>query len=381
MKMQPEANMAYLDYNATAPVRAEVVDAMVEAMAKAGNPSSVHGPGRRARVRMDRARALVADAVCALPDEIIFTSGGTESNDLALSGLGAEQVIISAIEHDAIAKRAHQLGIPCTTIPVDGHGVIDLEALAHALHGAPKNTLVSIMLANNETGVVQPVAQAARLAHDHGCLIHTDAVQAFGKIPVDLDQLGVDLMSISAHKFGGPQGIGALVARDVALSPRLLGGAQERQRRAGTENLAAIAGFGVAVQLMGATHGTAALRDHLESEIRAHAPEAVIFGQAAPRLPNTSLIALPDAPSETQVIAMDLAGIALSSGAACSSGKVHNSHVLAAMGAGLMSNCAIRISLGWQSTPQDIDHFLTAWFSMRARMRARVSRPASASAN
>jgi cysteine desulfurase len=227
------------------------------------------------------------------------------------------------------------------------------------------------MLANNETGVIQPISEAARLAHDAGALIHTDAVQALGKIPVDLKALGVDLISVAAHKLGGPQGVGALIANDVELTPRLLGGAQERVRRAGTENLAGIVGFAAACSNMRHGATTQILRDRLEAAIAKDAPDAVIFGTRAPRLPNTSLIALPDFASESQVIALDLAGVAVSSGAACSSGKVHASRVLDAMGAGAWSNCAIRVSLGWASTDDDITQFLTAWFDMRARRKAR----------
>ncbi len=379
MKMNAVKSSTYLDYNATAPVRPEVVDAMVEVMAVPGNPSSVHGPGRRARVRMDRARDQVAARLGAVPEEVIFTSGGTEANDLALAGTSPGCLIISAIEHDAVAKRAAQLGVPVIVIPVTKDGVIELSRLEAALADAPPNTLVSVMLANNETGVIQPVAQAAQLAHQFGARMHTDAVQAFGKIDVNINQLGVDLLSVSAHKIGGPQGIGALVARNVTLTPRLVGGAQERYRRAGTENLAAIAGFGKAVQLMGLNSDVARLRDHLEQQILDGAPEARIFGQSAARLPNTTMLALAGLASETQVIAMDLAGVAISSGAACSSGKVHASRVLEAMGAGALSSAAIRISLGWQTRPEDIDHFLRAWFGMRGQhlARATAARPVS----
>jgi cysteine desulfurase len=250
---------------------------------------------------------------------------------------------------------------------------VDLDALFGLLKATPPPALVSLMLANNETGVIQPVAEAARMARAAGAFIHCDAVQAAGKIPVNFQDLGVDLLSLSAHKLGGPQGCGALIVGDrVALRPQLLGGGQERGRRAGTENVAAISGFGVAAELAlqdlpGMTE-IARLRDRLERAVRQSVPSAVIFGAAAARLPNTSCLGLPGLSAETQVMALDLDGVAVSAGSACSSGKVRPSHVLAAMGVGAdLAASAIRVSLGWQSAAADVEAFLMAWRKLAAR--------------
>ncbi len=362
---------AYLDYNATAPVREEAMAAVAAAIAAGGNASSVHGPGRAARRRLEDARDAVAALVGAVPSEIVFTSGGTEANALALRGAGAARLLVSAIEHDSVLRNAPQAAI----ITVDRDGVVDLAALERLLREGPPGMLVSVMLANNETGVIQPVAGIARLAHAHGALAHCDAVQAAGKIAVDIAALDVDMLSLSAHKLGGPQGVGALVLRErVALRPLLVGGGQERGRRAGTENLPGIAGFGVAAmvaqrELQADTSARiAVLRDRLESALRRIAPQAVIHGAGAARLPNTSCIGLPGVAAETQVMALDLAGVSVSSGAACPSGTVRTSHVLGAMGvAADEAGAAIRVSLGWRSTEGDVDRFLAAWSGLAAR--------------
>lgn len=362
----------YLDYNATAPVRPEAADAVAGALAVVGNPSSVHGFGRAARRLLEDARERVAALVGATADEVIFTGGGTEANALALNGVRAARVIVSAVEHDSVLRNAPQAEV----LPVDRNGVIDLAALAGRLaQVAGEKILVSVMLANNETGVVQPVAEAAALAHRHGALLHCDAVQAAGKIPVDMRALGIDLMTLSAHKLGGPQGCGALVLRDgVELAALLKGGGQERGRRAGTENLPGLAGFGAAAEAAaadlasGAAGRLAALRDRLEAGVRGIAPDAVVHGAGAARLPNTSCIGLRGLTAEIQMMSLDLAGVAVSSGAACSSGKVRASHVLAAMGLGPEeAGSAIRVSLGWRSTAEDVDHFLAAWGSIARR--------------
>jgi cysteine desulfurase len=358
----------YLDYNGSAPVRPEVIEAMAGALEACGNPSSVHRFGRLARRSVEEARDVVATLVGARAPQIVFTSGGTESNNLALTGAGREHVVISAVEHDSVARAVPD----AQTIAVGPDGVVDLAALDRLLGGCGRPALVSVMLANNETGVIQPVAEAARCAHEHDALVHCDAVQAAGKVAVDMGELGVDLLSLSAHKLGGPQGVGALVVADgVTLSPMLRGGGQERGRRAGTENVAGIVGFGVAAKLalddLDRSAGLARLRDRLEDRLRKVAPGAIVFGDAAPRLPNTSCFTMPGVASETQVMALDLAGVAVSAGAACSSGRVEPSRVLQAMGVGEESSaCAIRVSLGWASQAEDLDRFMQAWGELYA---------------
>lgn len=366
--------IAYLDHNATTPLRPEAIEAAAAALERVGNPSSVHGAGRRARALIDRARADVAALINAAEEEIVFTSGGTEANNLALLGCaeanGVTDLIVSTIEHDAVRSAARASGLTLHWLKATAAGEADLEALGHLLaevSGRGGRALVSLMLANNETGVIQPVAEAARLTHEHGGLLHTDAVQGPGKIDVDMAVLDADLLCLSAHKFGGPPGAGALVLRGgLAIEPRALGGGQEFNRRAGTENLPGIAGFGAACAAVQAggppTERLGALRDRLETRVLETAPELRIFGRDAPRLANTCCLAHPAMPAETLVMALDLAGVAVSAGAACSSGKVTPSHVLSAMGEPPeMARAAIRISLGWNSTEDDIDRFVTAW--------------------
>lgn len=361
----------YMDYNATAPLRPAVGDAMAEALEITGNPSSVHRFGRLARRVIEEARRRVASLVGAEANEVIFTSGGTEANNLALGSFDGAGIVVSAAEHDSVLGAA-----PGATIaPVDAHGVLDLEALERLLQENPKAppALVSVMLANNETGVIGPVAAAAEIAHADGAILHCDAVQAAGRIAIDMASLGADLLTLSAHKMGGPQGAGALVARGgVTVVPRQLGGGQERGFRAGTENVAAIAGFGAACDLarrdIADQSRLARWRDDLEERIGACAPDSKVFGAGADRLGNTSCFTMPGVASETQVMALDLAGIAVSAGAACSSGKVGVSHVLKAMGATeAEASSAIRVSLGWQSHAGDIDQFVAAWRALHAR--------------
>lgn len=360
----------YLDYNATAPLKPAVIEAVASALAETGNPSSVHRFGRAARRAVETAREQVAALVNAAPSSVVFTSSGTEANNLALHQAGSRPVLVSAIEHDSVLRVARD----ATRIPVTRDGIVDLDALDRLLAGT-SGALVAVMLANNETGVIQPVADVARIAHTHGALVHCDAAQAAGKIAVDMRALGVDTLALSAHKFGGPQGVGALVVADrVAVTPLVAGGGQERGRRAGTENVAGIAGFGVAASLAAADlprmDEIARLRDAMENRLRSTAPEAVIFGAAAKRLPNTICIAMPGVAAETQVMALDLAGVAVSAGAACSSGKVKASHVLTAMDAGALAGSAIRVSAGWRSTAVDFDRFAEAWTSLWARLAA-----------
>lgn len=366
----------YLDYNATAPVRPEAAAAISESLTLPGNPSSVHRFGRLARKRVEDAREQVAALVGAAAADIVFTGSGTEANALALAGAGRKRLLVSAIEHDSVLANAAARDPDTERIPVTRDGVVDLEALERLLAGNGRETLVSIMLANNETGIIQPVAEAARRAHAAGALIHCDAIQAAGKIAIDIGELGVDLLSLSAHKLGGPEGVGALyVSERLALKAQSLGGGQERGRRAGTENVPGIAGFGAAAAAARRDLAKYAqlveLRDRLEAAVLARLNRARIAGSATPRLPNTSCIVLPGLPSETQVMALDLAGVAVSAGSACSSGKVRPSHVLAAMGASAEdASSAIRVSLGWASEPGDVERFVEAWSALTARRAA-----------
>lgn len=353
----------YLDYNASAPVRPEAAEAMAAALSQVGNASSVHRFGRAARRRVEAAREAVAALAGAAPAQVVFTSGGTEANNMALRGSGCGRVLISAGEHESVRRAAPE----AAHVPLRPDGRVDLDALEAMLAREPGTALVSVMLANNETGVIQPVAEVAALARRYGARVHCDAAQAAGKIDVDVAALGVDLLSLSAHKLGGPQGAGALIiAGETPVEGLLHGGGQERGHRAGTENTPAIAGFGAAAEAAAGELAAAARlqrwRERLEREVRAAAPAAVIHGAAAPRLPNTSCIALPGVAAETQVMALDLAGVAVSAGAACSSGKIHPSHVLTAMGVPeTAAGEAIRVSLGWASAAADIDRFLAAW--------------------
>ena len=358
----------YLDCNATVPVRPAAARAVSDALALPGNASSVHVFGRAARRVIEDAREEVAALAAAAPKSIIFTSGGTEANNLALAGTGRRRILVSAVEHDSVLAAAPAGEI----LPVDEFGVVRLDVLAEMLAGGDAPALVSIMLANNETGAIQPVAEAAAIAKRAGALVHCDAVQAAGKIALDFDALGVDMLSLSAHKLGGPQGIGALVVADgLELDPSLRGGRQERRRRAGTENLPGIAGFGAAAEAarsdLGAAADLAEWRDELERRVRRILPTVEAIASAVPRLPNTSCLMTPGLAAETQVMALDLAGIAISAGSACSSGKVTPSHVLRAMGRDAVAADAIRISLGWCSSRSDIDRFVTAWQDMVTR--------------
>ncbi|MGB0573097.1 MAG: cysteine desulfurase family protein [Alphaproteobacteria bacterium] len=358
----------YLDHNATTPVRPEAAGAIVRALAQHGNASSVHRYGRLVRHTLDEAREAVASLVGAAPANVVFTSGGTEANNQALRGFDGP-LLVSAVEHDSVLGARYDTQF----VDVDANGVLSLESLREALGRHDGPVLVSVMLANNETGVVQPLRDVVRLAREHGSLVHCDAVQAAGKIDVSFDDLGVDMMSLSAHKLGGPQGVGALVVRDgLDPEPLLRGGGQERRRRAGTENVSGIAGFGLAARLaqdnLEFFAGLAGLRDDLEHRLQAAVPDVVFHGVDGARLPNTSCIGLSGMTAEIQVMQLDLAGVAVSAGSACSSGKVAPSHVLRAMGQDDASaQAAIRVSLGWNSTAQEIDRFVDAWTAMAGR--------------
>jgi len=367
----------YLDYNATAPVKPAVAAAVARALELPGNPSSVHSFGRAARKLVEDSRERVAALVECRPGEVVFTASATEANNLVLAGAGRPRRIVSAIEHPAVLKTVRALDGEAVVLPVDADGVVSLEALEVALKESGEGTLVSLMLANNETGAVQPVAEAASLAHAHGALIHCDAVQAPGRLVFSLGKLGVDYLSLSAHKFGGPKGVGALIARDGApLRAATIGGGQERSRRAGTENLPGIAGMGEAAALaaddLAGRARLEGLRDSLETRVLEIEPRVHVFSAKAVRLPNTSCLAMPGVQSETQVMALDLAGVAVSAGSACSSGKVEPSHVLRASGVSdAISGCAIRVSLGWATRPEDIDAFIEAWRALYAGLTNR----------
>jgi cysteine desulfurase len=357
---------AYLDHNATSPLRPAAFDAMVEALRAGGNPSSVHRAGRTARSRVDTARRQVAALVGALPAEIVFTSGGTEANNMAIDGSGRRRVLASAIEHDSVLKAAPNAQV----IPVDADGVVNLDALECRLAEPGEPALVSVMFANNETGVLQPIADVVRLAHKAGALVHCDAVQAAGKVLVDLHGLGVDYLSLSAHKLGGPTGVGALVVQSgVPFASDRRGGGQESNRRAGTENVAGIAGFGAAADAARDGLAVEDLRDRMERALLAIAPDARVFGAGAHRLGNTTCISMPGMKAETQVMALDLANVCISAGAACSSGKVHRSAVLAAMGVeDAVAETAIRISCGWSTESDDIERLIAAWRDLYIRV-------------
>jgi cysteine desulfurase len=368
---------SYFDWNATTPLRPAAREAMAEALALAGNPSSVHAEGRAARRVVEQAREQVAALVGARPSDVFFTSSGTEANMLALTPAietrnerqPRDKLLISAIEHLSVRAGGRFPHKAIADLPVEAEGLVDLAALKPALCGSSR-ALVSIMLANNETGVIQPVAEAASIVHATGGLLHVDAIQAVGRIPVDIGMLDANLLTLSAHKIGGPKGVGALVRRDDALhvaDPLIRGGGQERGMRAGTENVPGIAAFGAAAAAVHDGFASEAgrmrvLRDKLEAGLQAISPKAVIFGSGADRLPNTTLFAVEGLKAETAVIAFDLEGIAVSSGAACSSGKVQPSHVLAAMGVSpALLRGAVRVSLGWTTTETDIERFLNAW--------------------
>lgn len=369
------SGQTYLDWNATAPLRPEAATAMSSALAACGNASSVHRWGRAARQRVERAREQVGALIGASPDGVVFVSGGSEANHLALLGSGRQRVLVSAVEHHSVLQ-----AVPAAEpIPVDGDGIINLDSLEQMLAGDTRPALVSVMFANNETGVIQPVAEIIKIAHAHGALFHCDAVQAAGKVILTVDTIGADLISLSAHKLGGPPGIGALVVADgVELKPMIRGGGQERGRRAGSENLLGIAGFAAAVEAAAAGiaeyERVRRVRDGLEAAVAATAPDAVVVGGGVARLSNTSAIAMPGVSAETQIIALDLDGVMVSAGAACSSGKVGPSHVLAAMGVSPeIAGSTIRVSLGWTTSEADIVHFLDAWTALYRRHRGRMN--------
>ncbi len=369
----------YLDHNATTPIKPVVRDAKLAAMELPGNASAIHKAGRTARRMLEDARATVVRHFNLGPrDIVVFTSGATEANNIALRGCGMERLIVSAIEHPSVLETARACGLALDVLPVTDSGVIDLAALETMLAGNTQQTLISVMLANNETGVIQPLEHVVTLARKHGALVHSDAVQAVGRMAIDVQKLGVDFISISGHKIGAPQGIGALIiANCVAITPQMTGGNQEKNLRAGTENLAGIVALAAALDAcdIAACAQLSVWRDRIESEIAAAAPTVRIFGKTAPRLGNTSMFALPGVSSETQLIALDLAGICVSNGSACSSGTVKASHVLRAMGADdAAAGSSLRVSLGWNTTESDVTSFIAVWLKMYERVKDRCQK-------
>ncbi|MBI1329544.1 MAG: aminotransferase class V-fold PLP-dependent enzyme [Alphaproteobacteria bacterium] len=381
--------MAYLDHNATSPMRPEAKAAMERAFAIGGNPSSVHAAGRAARALMEDARESVAALAGAKVADVVFTSGGTEANWLVLNGAiaaGIERgerftrLFVTAVEHPSVLANAVALGervagLRVETIPVNADGVIDTGALRVLLREGKGRALVATMAANNETGVIQPVAEISRLVREADARLLVDAIQAAGKLALDGITADADYVSLSAHKIGGPQGVGALVVKEGApFAAQFLGGGQEVRRRAGTQNVAGIAGFGAAADaaLRDISKATEALRDDFESELKALAADVVIFGTNADRLANTSNFAIPGVSAETALMALDLDGVMVSSGAACSSGKVSSSHVLAAMGVSdALARCALRVSFGWNSTEADSRAAIAALTKLVSRARSR----------
>jgi cysteine desulfurase len=376
---------AYLDHNATSPMRPQAREAMLAALGLSGNASSLHAEGRAARGIVETAREQIADRLGCAPRQLVFTSGGTEANVMALSpawlgGGGPRRLFISAVEHASVLQGGRFGADRIDTLGVDAEGVVVLETARRAFAawhdetgGAP--FLASVMLANNETGAIQPVGELAALAHEFGGLFHCDAVQAFGKLPIDAAALGPDLLTISAHKVGGPKGAGALaiLREDLPVAALLNGGGQESGYRAGTENIAAIAGFGaIAEAAPPPWDRIALLRDRLEADIAAIAPERRVFSGNAPRLANTSLLAVAGMDAETILMGLDLAGVAVSAGSACSSGKVAPSHVLDAMGVPReLGAAAIRVSLGWNTDDEDVERFIAAWKEVYGRFAER----------
>ncbi|HAA92882.1 MAG TPA: hypothetical protein DCE33_10575, partial [Rhodospirillaceae bacterium] len=363
--------------NASAPITSDAKDAVTAALDVTGNPSSVHAEGRKARSIVEDARHKLARLIGASAENIVFTSGATEANNLALRGSGCRRILVSSVEHPSVLQSSKVV----ETIDVDCAGCVVPETLERLLAENDGPALVSVMLANNETGVIQPVRELASIAHAHGSLVHCDAVQAPGRIPVDMRELGVDMMTLSAHKIGGPKGVGALVlAPGIDVEGIITGGGQERGRRGGTENISAIAGFGAAAvcadTALGNIEKVRARRDKMERELVSRVPEAIIHGAKASRLANTSSVGVEGALAETQVIALDLAGFAISAGSACSSGKVTPSHVLTAMGLSQEAAAsAIRVSIGTETTEDEIALFIDAW---SAHIRSRKQQASAA---
>jgi cysteine desulfurase len=377
----------YLDWNATAPLRPEAREAMLAALDLVGNPSSVHGEGRKARAVVEDAREVIARGLCVRPADVFFTSGATEGAAWTLTPhtrrldrkAPLTTLLAGASEH-ACVLQGHRFPADCVeTLDVDADGIIDVAALESRLANIGEAAMVAVQAANNETGVLQPTTRIAELAHAAGAVFVCDAVQLAGRVPCEAELIGADVLILSSHKLGGPKGVGAvvLVGERVQPEPLIRGGGQERRQRSGTENVAGIAGFAAAFEAATAqtqdfASRAARLQQRLEAGLRAIRSDTVVFGEGTRRLPNTTCFAAPGTPAEMALIALDLDGVAVSSGSACSSGKVAQSHVLAAMGvAAPLAQGAIRVSTGCDTTEADIDAFLSAWAKINSRHASR----------
>lgn len=373
----------YLDFNATAKIRPEVIEAMAQALGQVGNPSSIHAAGRAARAKVEQAREQVAALIGGPASTVVFTGSGTEANGLAVDSAvatGSKRLIVSAIEHECVLETAKASGVAVEHLPVTRDGVADLAWLKTRLQAwdpADGKPFVALMAANNETGVIQPLVKASEIVRAADGWLHVDAVQAAGKIMCDSRALGADTLAITGHKLGGPQGVGALTfGARATLVRRQHGGGQERGRRAGTENVAGVVGLGVAARLaLVERNDNKAWRDAAAERLKAEG--AIVIGEAAPRLPNTLCVAAPGHAADLQVMNLDLAGVMVSAGSACSSGKVKISHVLAAMGLEDLASSAIRVSGGWASTQADWQAFVDAWLKMQSHHQARHSASAA----
>ncbi|MEE4013822.1 cysteine desulfurase family protein [Roseibium sp. FZY0029] len=389
--MQHQSAPIYLDHNAGAPLRETVRQVMIEALNDAGNASSVHAHGRKARGRIETAREQVARLCGARTRAVTFVSGGTEANMTALSPAWQDQgapvyldkLFRSAIEHPSVMTGGRFAVSDQVVLPVDDDGRVELDALEQAVKGSDPS-LISVMAANNETGVIQPLAEIGAIAARYGHFFHVDAVQAAGRMPIDPESWQADVLTLSAHKFGGPQGIGAVVVRSTARvpAPLMVGGGQENWRRGGTENVSAIAGFGAAsmaaLEEAADTRHLSDMKAKLETGLCAICPSTVIFGNKSERLSNTCCFAVPGIPAETALIAFDLDHISVSSGSACSSGKVSVSHVLTAMGVSEdLARCALRVSMGWNTSGSDIDRFLELWPKIVGRLNPQARHQAA----
>lgn len=361
--------IAYLDYNATAPLRPEAKQAMLNAWELPLNASSVHRYGAEAKKRLESARKTIADSLSVFPNEIIFTASGTEANTMVLRGF-ARPILTSSTEHASVAQTGAQLG--AAHVRVDASGILNLAELDEKLKALGTPALVSVILANNETGVIQPLREVADIVHAHGGLLHADAVQAFGKIPLDMGLLGADMLTISAHKVGGPVGVAALVLRnDLPIKPLLLGGRQELGRRASTESIALIQGF-AAIAALGAGTTESKRLASLQTQFESAIGHAHVVAQASPRLPNTSMCIMPHVSSETQLMHFDLSGICISAGSACASGRIEPSHVLQAMGISRKeAGNAIRFSVGWATTEAEVMLAASVWQALHAKLSSK----------
>ena len=378
--MRQTNRAVFLDFNATVPAKPLVRETVTQIMNAPCNASAVHKFGRTARMQVEDARRKVAEALNTPPETIIFTSGAPEANNTVFMNYFDLPILVSAIEHPTVARAVpDDIQLP---LPVDNNGLLDLDVLEARLQEVEAPALISVIWVHNETGVIQPMDKIADLAKKYGAILHTDASQAFGKVEIDILKHGFDMVTVSSHKIGGPQGVGALIVKDgLEFAPFIVGGGQEKFRRAGTENVAGIAGFGVAAELavkeMSEYRKLADLRDKIQNAILDHASNAVIFSKDVERSSNTLMFAVPDMNADATVIALDLEGIAVSSGSACSSGKVSPSRSLQAMGVSEeLAKCSIRVSLGWSTKPEDADAFIDSWKKIYDRVTSKEKQEA-----